>query len=77
MPLVLLGWRGFLSDKLRQVFSMLKIAVVGATGYTGKEVGSDPTATPHARPYYVTSTSFAGQSFRLSTLNFVDFVILL
>ena len=40
---------------------MLKIAVVGATGYTGKELVQILLRHPHARPYYVTSTSFAGQ----------------
>ncbi|NLM52933.1 MAG: N-acetyl-gamma-glutamyl-phosphate reductase [Firmicutes bacterium] len=40
---------------------MLKVAIVGATGYTGRELVHILLRHPHARPYYLTSESFAGQ----------------
>lgn len=42
---------------------MLKVAVLGATGYAGKELVSILAHHPYARPYYITSESFSGQSF--------------
>ena len=40
---------------------MLKVAIVGATGYTGREVAGILARHPYARPSYLTSESFAGQ----------------
>ncbi|HAA37298.1 MAG TPA: N-acetyl-gamma-glutamyl-phosphate reductase [Firmicutes bacterium] len=40
---------------------MLKVAVLGATGYAGKELVSILTRHPYVRPYYITSESFSGQ----------------
>lgn len=40
---------------------MLKVAVVGATGYTGRELLEILLRHPYARPYYLTSESSAGQ----------------
>lgn len=40
---------------------MLKVAIVGATGYTGSELAGILARHPHARPVYLTSESFAGQ----------------
>lgn len=39
---------------------MLKVAVVGATGYTGRELLKILSRHPHARPVYLTSESSAG-----------------
>ncbi|MDW7651921.1 MAG: N-acetyl-gamma-glutamyl-phosphate reductase [Bacillota bacterium] len=40
---------------------MLKVAVVGATGYTGRELAGILVRHPHVRPACLTSESFAGQ----------------
>lgn len=40
---------------------MLKVAIVGATGYTGRELAGILARHPYARPQYLTSESFAGQ----------------
>lgn len=40
---------------------MLKVAIIGATGYTGREVAAILARHPYARPYYLTSESFSGQ----------------
>jgi N-acetyl-gamma-glutamyl-phosphate reductase len=40
---------------------MLKAAIVGATGYTGRELAQILVRHPHIRPFYLTSESFAGQ----------------
>jgi N-acetyl-gamma-glutamyl-phosphate reductase len=40
---------------------MLKVAVIGATGYTGRELLQILARHPFARPVYLTSESFAGQ----------------
>jgi N-acetyl-gamma-glutamyl-phosphate reductase len=42
---------------------MLKVAVFGATGYTGRELVEILSRHPYARPYYLTSESFAGQRY--------------
>ncbi|NLZ92815.1 MAG: N-acetyl-gamma-glutamyl-phosphate reductase [Firmicutes bacterium] len=42
---------------------MFKVAVLGATGYAGKELVSILVHHPYARPYYITSESFSGQRF--------------
>ncbi len=39
---------------------MLKVAVVGATGYTGRELLQILIRHPYARPAYLTSESYAG-----------------
>ncbi|NLM46527.1 MAG: N-acetyl-gamma-glutamyl-phosphate reductase [Firmicutes bacterium] len=41
---------------------MLKAAIVGATGYTGRELVSILLCHPKVRPFYLTSDSFAGKS---------------
>lgn len=40
---------------------MLNVAIIGATGYTGREVAGILARHPYARPHYLTSESFAGQ----------------
>ncbi len=40
---------------------MFKVAIIGATGYTGREVAGILARHPYARPHYLTSESFAGQ----------------
>ena len=40
---------------------MLKVAIIGATGYTGRELAGILARHPHAQPTYLTSESFAGQ----------------
>lgn len=40
---------------------MLKVAIVGATGYTGRELAGILTRHPYARPFLLTSESYAGQ----------------
>lgn len=40
---------------------MLKVAVVGATGYTGRELLEILLRHPQARPFYLTAESSAGQ----------------
>ncbi len=42
---------------------MLKAAIVGATGYTGRELAQILVRHPHIQPFYLTSESFAGQRF--------------
>jgi N-acetyl-gamma-glutamyl-phosphate reductase len=41
---------------------MVKVAIVGATGYTGRELAGLLVRHPHAEPTYLTSESFAGQT---------------
>ncbi|MBS3899113.1 MAG: N-acetyl-gamma-glutamyl-phosphate reductase [Dethiobacter sp.] len=40
---------------------MFNVAIIGATGYTGREVAGILARHPYARPHYLTSESFAGQ----------------
>ena len=40
---------------------MLKVAIIGATGYTGRELAGLLARHPYAQPTYLTSESFAGQ----------------
>jgi N-acetyl-gamma-glutamyl-phosphate reductase len=40
---------------------MLKVAIIGATGYTGRETAAILARHPYAKPYYLTSETFAGQ----------------
>ncbi|EEG77379.1 N-acetyl-gamma-glutamyl-phosphate reductase [Dethiobacter alkaliphilus] len=40
---------------------MLKVAIIGATGYTGRELAGILARHPHVQPTYLTSESFAGQ----------------
>jgi N-acetyl-gamma-glutamyl-phosphate reductase len=40
---------------------MFKVAIVGATGYTGRELAAILARHPYAKPAYLTSESFAGQ----------------
>jgi N-acetyl-gamma-glutamyl-phosphate reductase len=42
---------------------MLKVAVVGATGYTGRELVEILIRHQYVRPHYLTSESYAGQKF--------------
>ncbi|HHX73417.1 MAG TPA: N-acetyl-gamma-glutamyl-phosphate reductase [Firmicutes bacterium] len=42
---------------------MLKAAIVGATGYTGRELVALLSRHPGVRPFYLTSDSYAGKSF--------------